>query len=42
MAYRVGWALLAFGATLFYAAFVGVIFVAHLYSTTLAEGVLQL
>lgn len=42
MAYRIGWALLAFGAALFYMAFIGVLFAAHLYSVALAEGVLQL
>lgn len=38
---RLGWALLIFGATLFYLAWLGVVFAAYLYSTTLAEGMLQ-
>lgn len=36
---RVGWALLILGATLFYLAWLGVVFAAYLYSTSLAEGV---
>lgn len=38
---RVGWALLIFGAAMFYLAWLGVVFAAYLYSTTLAEGMLQ-
>lgn len=38
---RLGWALLILGATLFYLAWLGVVFAAYLYSTTLAEGMLQ-
>ncbi len=38
---RLGWALLIFGATLFYLAWLGVVFAAYLYSTSLAEGMLQ-
>ena len=38
---RVGWALLIFGATMFYLAWLGVVFAAYLYSTQLAEGVFQ-
>lgn len=36
-----GWALLIFGAVLFYLAWLGVVFAAYLYSTSLAEGMLQ-
>lgn len=39
---RLGWAMLILGAILFYLAWVGVVFAAYLYSTKLAEGVLQL
>ena len=38
---RLGWALLIFGATLFYLAWLGVVFAAYLYSISLATGVLQ-
>lgn len=38
---RLGWALLTLGATLFYLAWLGVVFAAYLYSTSLAEGMLQ-
>lgn len=38
---RVGWALLILGAALFYLAWLGVVFAAYLYSTSLAEGILQ-
>lgn len=34
-----GWALLIFGAVMFYLAWLGVVFTAYLYSTRLAEGV---
>lgn len=34
-----GWALLILGAVMFYLAWLGVVFAAYLYSTSLAEGV---
>lgn len=38
---RLGWVLLIFGAVMFYLAWLGVVFAAYLYSTSLAEGMLQ-